>query len=238
MQRAPMYRVIYDDLLSQIRSGALEPDAQLPSEPDLAKQYGVSRMTVRQALDMLRADDLVTRKQGSGTFVREPARRGRRLTSLRSFSDELAEASTHVSSETIRAEVAAAPAKVAAALDVGPGDQVNRLTRVRRVDGVAAALQDAWVPYGVAPGLVREPLVEGSLYRTLSERYGIELQWADQTMTATLLAADEARLLGVQQGAPALHGQRTTYSRSDAPVEFTYGWTLPEFPLLLRIDTA
>ncbi len=235
-QRAPMYRVIYDDIAAQIHSGALSPAAQIASEVDLAKQYGVSRMTVRQALDMLGSDDLVIRRQGSGTFVREHPKKGRRLTRLRSFADELAASGEHLSSEIVRAEVDSAPAEVARALRLESGDTINRLTRVRRVDGSAAALQDAWIPYAVAPGLVREPLLDGSLYRTLSERYGVELSWADQSMTAALLEPDEARLLGVDAGGAVLRGVRTTFSRREIPVEYTYGWTLPDFPLLLRID--
>ncbi|MFJ6651735.1 GntR family transcriptional regulator [Microbacterium sp. NPDC091313] len=235
-QRAPMYRVIYDDIVAQIRSGALEPASRLPSEQALAQQYGVSRMTVRQALDLLGDDELLSRRQGSGTYVREHARRGRRLTRLRSFAEELAETASHVTSTIVRAEVTSPSEEVAAALDLAAGDTVSRLTRVRLVDGVSAALQDAWIPYAVAPGLTREPLLEGSLYRTLTDRYGVELRWADQSMTAALLADPEAGLLGVEPGGAVLRGSRTTYTRSDRPVEHTFGWTLPEFPLLLRID--
>lgn len=236
MQRAPMYRVIYDDIVAQIRSNVLEPAAQLPSENELTKRYNVSRMTVRQAMELLAADELITRRQGLGSFVREDTRRGRRFNRLRSFSEELADTSEPTSSEVVRAEVARAPAEVAAALDLPPGGEVNRLTRVRSVGGVAAALQDAWIPYSVAPGLTREPLLGGSLYHTLNERYGLELRWADQSMTAAILEAPEAALLHVQPGGAVLRGIRTTYSRADVPVEYTHGWTLPEFPLLLRID--
>jgi DNA-binding GntR family transcriptional regulator len=236
MQRAPLYRVIYDDIVGQIRSGVLEPAAQLPSEPDLAKQYGVSRMTVRQALDLLVTDDLVSRRQGSGTFVREHARTGRRLNRLRAFADELGDAGGSIESRIVRAEVTRPVEEVAEALRLEPDDAVHRLTRVRLVRGEPAALQDAWVPYAVAPGLTRDPLVDGSLYRTLAERYGIELRWADQSMTAALLGEHEAELLGVEPGGAVLRGLRTTYSEADRPVEFTYGWTLPDFPLLLRIE--
>jgi DNA-binding GntR family transcriptional regulator len=231
-----MYRVIYDDIVGQIRSGMLEPAAQLPSEHDLAKRYGVSRMTVRQALDLLGSDEFITRRQGLGTFVRESSRRGRRFNRLRSFGEELADVDVPTSSEVVRAEVAPAPEEVAAALGLGIGDEVNRLTRVRIVGSIPAALQDAWVPYSVAPGLTREPLLKGSLYHTLAERYGVELRWADQSMTADILRAEEAALLRVEPGGAVLRGIRTTYSGADQPVEFTYGWTLPDFPLLLRID--
>lgn len=236
MQRAPLYRVIYDDIVAQIRSGVLKPTEQLPSEPDLAKQYGVSRMTVRQALDLLMTDDLVSRRQGSGTFVREHARTGRRLNRLRTFADELGDAGDAIGSRVLRAEVTRPDDEVAAALQLEPGDSVHRLTRVRLVRGAPAALQDAWVPYAVAPGLTRDPLVDGSLYRTLTERYGVELRWADQSMTATVLGDSEASMLEVEPGGAVLCGVRTTYSNADRPVEHTYGWTLPDFPLLLRIE--
>jgi len=237
MQRVPMYRVIYDDIAAQIRSNVLAPSAQLPSEHELSKRYSVSRMTVRQAMELLTTDELITRRQGSGTFVRERTRRGRRFNRLRSFSEELANLDEPTSSAIVRAEVVEAPAEVASGLGLEDGSEVNRLTRVRFVGDVAAALQDAWIPYALAPGLTREPLLGGSLYNTLNERFGLELRWADQTMTAEILGPEEATLLQVKPGGAVLRGVRTTYSRADEPVEFTNGWTLPEFPLLLRIDT-
>lgn len=236
MTGAPMYRVIYDDIVSQITSGELEPSAQLPSEHELAKQYGVSRMTVRQALDRLGAEDFVRRKQGSGTFVSDEYRRGRRLNRLRSFAEELSASSEEVTSRIVRCETTGSTAVVARAFGVSEGDVINRLTRVRLVGGVPAALQDAWIPYAVAPALCREELIGGSLYRTLAERYGVQLRFADHSMTATILGVDDAALLGVQPGRAVLQGQRTTYGESGDPVEYTASLTLPEFPLLLRIE--
>lgn len=236
MARSPMYRVIYDDIASQIQTGLLEPAAQLPSEVDLARQYGVSRMTVRQALDNLGADDLVVRRQGTGTFVSTSARRGRRLNRLRSFADEVAGDVVAVTSRLVRCELAPATAEVAESFGLAEGDNVTRITRVRLIDGVPAAIQDAWVPYSIAPALSREPLLDGSLYRTLAERFGVQLRYADHSVTAALLDAEEAELLEVEPGGAVLRGQRTTFSITDAPVEFTTSSTLPDFPLLLRID--
>lgn len=236
MQRAPRYSVIHDDIVEQVRSGTLEPGMRLPSEQDLAKRYGVSRMTVRQALDLLASDEVVVRKHGSGTFVRDQARQGRHIDRLRSFAAELADADVEVTSEVVRAELVDAPGDIAEALGVEPGDPVHRLTRVRLVDGAPAALQDSWIPSRFAPSLTREPLMGGSLYRTLTERHGVRLRWADQSMTAEMLGIDEAALLRVAPGVAVLRGMRTTYTDADEPVEFTHGWTLPSFPLLLRID--
>ncbi|AUA08625.1 MULTISPECIES: GntR family transcriptional regulator [Streptomyces] len=236
MSRAPRYQVIYDDLVSQIRAGALSKDSRLPGETELAKQYGVSRMTVRQALDLLESERFVIRRQGSGTFVSDHAEHGRRLNRLRSFADEIADTGGTASSRVVRCETAPASAEVAEAFGIAEGDLANRLTRVRLIGGVPAALQDAWVPYSAAPSLSREPLVDDSLYRTLTKRFGVELRYADQSMVAVLLDAEQADLLGTLPGRPALEIHRTTYGSRGEVVEFTTSWTLPEFPFLMRID--
>ncbi|GAB3473942.1 GntR family transcriptional regulator [Nocardiopsis coralliicola] len=229
------YQVIYHDLSAQIASGDLQVGSQLESEPELARRYQVSRMTVRQALDLLLADELVVRKRGSGTFVREN-RRGRRLNRLRSFAEELVSADEAVTSQILTASEEKAPKEVADGLGLEADAAVNRIRRLRLVDGVAAAVQDAWIPYAVAPGLAREPLVDGSLYRTLTERHGLKLRWANQTMTAALLSSVEAELLSAKEGGAVLHSLRVTYSDAERAIEYTNSWTLPEFPLLLRID--
>ncbi|WP_381797553.1 GntR family transcriptional regulator [Streptomyces niveus] len=236
MARAPRYQVIYDDLVSRIRSGALAPSARLPSETDLARQYGVSRMTVRQALDLLDSERFVVRRQGSGTFVSGHGDRGRRLNRLRSFAEEIEGTGGEPSTRLIHCETTTAPADVTEVLGGTADDTVNRLTRVRLVDGSPAALQDAWIPYSVAPSLCREPLLDGSLYRTLTTRFGVELRHADQSMTATLLTAEQADLLEAEPGGAALVVRRTTYGSRGEVVEFTTSWTLPGFPFLLRID--
>ncbi|GHI99166.1 HTH-type transcriptional repressor YvoA [Streptomyces olivaceus] len=236
MSRAPRYQVIYDDLVSQIRSGVLGQAARLPGETELARQYGVSRMTVRQALDLLESEHFVVRRQGSGTFVSDHTERGRRLNRLRSFADEIADTGGRATSRTVRCETAPASAEVAAVFGTAEGDTANRFTRVRLIGGVPAALQDAWVPYSVAPSLCREPLVDDSLYRTLTERFGVELRHADQSMAAALLDAGQADLLGVRAGGAVLEVRRTTFGARGEVVEFTTSWTLPEFPFLMRID--
>ncbi|MET7640894.1 GntR family transcriptional regulator [Streptomyces sp. NPDC005438] len=236
MARAPRYQLIYDDLVERVRSGQLAPGAQLPSESDLARQYGVSRMTVRQALDLLDSDRYVIRRQGSGTFVSEQAGPGRRLNRLRSFADEIAASGGEVTSRVVSAETTKATAEVARVFGVSEGDMAHRVVRVRQIGGTPAALQDAWVPYSVAPSLCREPLLNGSLYRTLSERYGVQLRYADQSMAAALLSAERAEPLGVEPGGAVLETCRTTYGATGEVVEFTRSWTLPAFPFLLRID--
>lgn len=235
MPRLPLYQTIAGDIHAGIRAGEFPPGSQLPSETDLGRRYQVSRMTVRQALDLLASDGLVARRQGSGTYVTE-ARRGRRLKSLRSFGDEVAGIDAELTNRVVSADVVQPPEEVAAALGLARDEHVSRLRRVRLLDGIPSALQDAWIPYGKAPGLTREPLVEGSLYRTLREKYGLQFGWADHLMSGATLAPEEAELLNVPPGGAVLYGQRTTYTTAAEPIEFTYSWTLPDFPLLMRIE--
>ena len=231
-----MYQVIDDDLAAQITTGELAPGARLPSEYELAERYGVSRMTVRQALDRLEAARLLVRHQGSGNFVSPANLQGRRLKHLSSFSDDLMGANRTVSTRVIRLEVVPAPRAVAEGLHLHPGQEVNHFERVRLVDSHPAALQDSWIPYAAAPGLARDGMIEGSLYRTLRQRYGVELLWADQIMTATELTEQQGGVLEAAAGTAVLSTRRTTFGANGEPVEFAESWTLPEFPLIMRID--
>lgn len=231
-----MYRLIEDDLAAQIATGELDVEAKLPSEHELAERYGVSRMTVRQALDRLESVHLIVRHQGSGNFVSPLQVRGRRLTHLTSFTDDLMGVNRKVDTVVIKLEIVPAPGAVADGLHLKPAQAVNHFERLRTVDGVPAALQESWVPYAVAPGLTREGMIDGSLYRTLRHRYGIQLQWADQIITAVQLTTYQSELLEAASGSAALSTRRTAFGRNGQAVEFADSWTLPQFPLYTRID--
>lgn len=234
--RLPMYEVIYQDLAEQIASGALRPDSRLPSEGELADRYGVSRMTLRQALGQLKAEKLLVRRQGTGTFVAGPQHSAyRRVDRLASFRDDLALKGAALQTEIITQTSKIPPRDVRQRLFLKPRQQAVQLCRVRIVDGVPAAIQDSWLPYAVAPALARVPLVGGSLYRTLSERCGIQLEWAEQEVSAALADEHQAEQLGVPVASPLVTISRLAYADDTTPVEFARSWTRPEFPLLIRL---
>lgn len=236
MARIPMYRMIEEDLLGQIERGDLPRSSQLPSETALAEQYGVSRMTVRQALDRLESARLVIRQQGSGSFVAGTPGPVRRIGRLRSFSEELADGDVVVTSRTLAQQAILPPADVAERLGTD-GRQATRLTRVRVVDGVPAAFQESWIPASVAPGLEHVALGDGSLYRTLRERYGVEFGWAEQTVRAVLLDGTTAASMEVRAGEPAIETTRVTFATDNTAVEFVRSWTRSEFPLVMHLET-
>ena len=236
MSRIPRYQVIYEDLSSQISSGALEADARLPSESDLAQRYGVSRMTVRQAVRQLQDEHLLVRRRGSGTFVTRPSAQRRRLNRLGSFAQEMGADETRVRTELLARETTAAPEEARECLGLPPGRETIRIERVRLIDDRPAALQVSWLPYALVPLLARVELTGGSLYRTIREHYGLRLSWADMEVSATAATAAQARMLDVRRGAPLIASVRITHDHSSTAVEYARSWTRSEFPLSIRLE--
>ncbi|MBK0868928.1 GntR family transcriptional regulator [Saccharopolyspora sp. HNM0986] len=233
MATRPMYEVIRGDLLEQITTGSLPPEDRLPSEKELAERYGVSRMTVRQALDALVRERLVVRRRGAGSFVAPPRVRSRRLNRLGPFGDEVAE---EVTTTELRRAVVHPPGRVGEVLGLDETAEVVRLFRLRTVDGTPAAVQESWVPVAAAPGLARAELVAGSLYRTLAERCGVAVSWAEQEITACAATKELAGLLQVAVRAPLTEAHRTAHDESGLAVEYALSWTRPEFPFVVRLD--
>lgn len=230
-----MYEVIYGDLLSQIKSGTLAPGDRLSSEPALASQYGVSRMTVRQALDQLESEHLLVRRRGSGTYVAEPSATYRRMNRLGSFGEEMGV--SEVTTDTKFQGSVVPPDEVRGRLGLKPRQKAVRLLRVRLVSGTPAAVQESWLPYSLAPQLAREELIGGSLYRTLLERWGVKLKWAEQTISAVAATGEHAGWLGVEQGSPLISITRVAFVDDGTPIELAHSWTRPEFPLFARLET-
>jgi GntR family transcriptional regulator len=232
----PMYEVIYRDLDRQMSSGTLKPGDRLPSEGELADHYGVSRMTVRQAVGRLTDERRLIRRRGAGTFVADHHATYRKVHALGPFSEDIGRGDSAVHTLVHLQQIADPPAEVGDRLGIKPRQKVIRLLRVRLVEGQPAAIQDSWIPYGLAPGLAEEELLGGSLYRTLADRFGIRLTWAEQEVTAAAASVEQAELLQVAPGTPLIAITRVTHSDGTGLAEFARSWTRPEFPLLLRLE--
>lgn len=232
-----MYEAIYDDLRQQIASGARPVDERLPSEPELALEYGVSRMTVRHAMDRLVREHLIVRRPGSGTYVAEGRPRYRRVNRLGSLQVEIGQDDTEVDTVVHVHVSVAPPPEIRRVLGLSPRQRAVHLVRVRLVDAAPAAVQESWVPHRYAPGLARTPLVGGSLYRTLGEVFHIDLDWAEQKVTAVAASGEWADWLKVGEGTPVIAITRWTYTKRQELVEYATSWTRPDFPLFIRLDS-
>jgi len=211
----PLYLQLKAAIEEKIQSGALAPGEALPSERTLAEALGVSRLTVRRALDELVAGGLLVRRQGSGTYV---ARRVEQpLSVLTGFSEDMRARGMEPGSRWLKREKGTATPAEALALSLPPGAAVVRLVRVRTADGTPMAVERAVVPARFLP----DPGAVGdSLYAALRRRGHVPAR-ALERLRAVALAEREAGMLGLAPGAPALYIERVSYLEDGSPLEFT-----------------
>ena len=218
--KGPRYSQLYRHIAAAITTGALEPDAQLPPERDLAALADVSRVTVRKAVAQLVADGVLDQRRGAGTFVRpQPARMEHSLSRLVSFTEYMQQRGMTSTSQILQRGVFVPRPEEQMALGLSSGDSVARIERLRSADGVAMAVEWSSLPLDILP----DPgLVETSLYTVLRARGGAPTR-AVQRITAINLAPEEARLLNLPDGAAVLRIDRTGYLPTGRPIEFTRG---------------
>lgn len=234
MAKAPLYQTITKDILEQIQSQLLPPGHRLDSESALAVRYGVSRMTVRQALGQLESDGLVTRRPGSGTFVNSPQATRREANRIAAFHEELGVHAEEISTVVEVQEVETPPEAIAQQLFSTPGASATHLIRVRKYKQRPIAVQESWIPYLRAPQLSRAPLIGGSLYTTLRQ-LGLEVATAEQQVTAALATERDAALLKVEVGSPLIHTRRVARTSNRDVVEVAESVMLPEFPIAIQL---
>lgn len=211
----PKYEALRRQLLAEIAAG-MQPHDALPTERDLMQRYVVSRMTVREALSRLADEGRIYRVQGSGSYVADPGTIRKSL-ALTSFSEDITARRMTPGARLLTLDRAEADVAVARDLALSPGDPVVQVVRLRTADGEPMCLEHVWLPERLVPGLVEAGVGE-SLYDALAG-YGLDPQHADQTIRATVLTPDEARLLEVPAHSPALHVSRITYDALGRAVE-------------------
>jgi len=214
----PLYLQIRDLILSEIKAGKYAPHQRLPSERELSTSYGVSRMTVRQAVVDLQHSGAVYARVGKGTFVAAP-KIDQQLRLVTSFTQEMHARGARPASRVLEARVEPAEPDVAAMLEVPPGAPVARLARVRLSDDQPLAIETAYLPAAQFPELLSHDFGRESLYEVLARDYGLTLIAASQTIEAGLADVDELELLDIDPPAAVLRMQRLTRTSAGRAVE-------------------
>jgi GntR family transcriptional regulator len=215
----PLYYQLKTVLLREIEGGRWPPDAQLPTEDELARRFGVSKITVRQALRELAGEGFIRREQGRGTFVeRRRLQQGPR--ELTSFTDEMRSHGLAPASRVLEQGAGAAPPAVATALGIGQEALVFRLRRLRLANREPMGVQTAYIPLDLVPGIARIKFAGASLYDVLQSHYGLYPATARETYCVALLKRDVAALLGVSARSPAMTAERVTFLADGRPLEY------------------
>lgn len=215
----PLYLQIEEELRGLIQSGDLRPLSKVPSENQLADQFGVSRMTARKALDRLVAEDVMFRRPGKGTFVGQP-KIAYGPTQLLSFSAAMKAQGVRQSTKVLDAGTLRAPRNIARAFDLPIGAKVILIRRLRLVEGKPAVIHTAFIPAQYAG------ILQGDLTGSLTElmiSVGARVVHTNDSVESVLATGEIARLLHVRAGSPLVRISGTAYSQEMEPVRHSEG---------------
>jgi GntR family transcriptional regulator len=216
----PLYIAIADEIRKEILSGPLPPHTRLPSEPELVQRYGVARETVRRALSRLQDQGLIYSRQAVGSFVAE-ARVEQELDQLIGFSQFMVYQGLKPGSRILAAEIQRikdANSPVLRELRLKVGSTVVFLRRLRLGGGTPLVIANTWLPARLFPKFLEQDLHQHSVYEIM-QAMGHKPGDAVQTIEATSLSGQDAELLTVPGGSPALLVKRVAYS-AGVPVEY------------------
>jgi GntR family transcriptional regulator len=211
-----LHRQVYLVLRDRLLGGGFAPHEQLPPEPRLCEQFGVSRITLRRAVADLVADGLLERVQGRGTYVTERVQERR---GGAGYVDDVRELSAATTVKVLEFAKLAAPPWVAARLGIPAGEVVQRSVRLRLRHAVPVVLLTAWVPRHWSQGMTRADLGRRSLNELLAER-GVRFGRVLQEIGAGLADPLQAQRLDVAVGAALLMVDRVVHDHHGAPVEY------------------
>jgi GntR family transcriptional regulator len=220
---SPLYQQIKALLLKRLQEGEWGPGEAIPSEIELAARFKVSQGTMRKAIDELATENLLTRRQGKGTFVATHAEQKVSFRFLKLAPDDGLPAQAE--RRVIDCNRLRAPADVASALGLRTGAAVFQIRRVLSFRGVPAVLDDIWLPHALFKGLTAQCLAQarGPFYAFFETQFGVRMIRAQEKLRAALAGEAAASLLGVPAGTPLLSVERLSLTYGDKPVEFRRG---------------
>ena len=220
----PRYWQLKELIRERIRRQEWLPGTALPSERVFVQQYGISRMTVRQALSELVNEGVVYREQGKGTFVKPFLTQAVPMRLL-GFTERIEAQGKHVSTKVLAAQMEPADETIATALRIKPGQLVFHLHRLRFIDGKPCVLERTHVSFRGCELLLEEDLEQGSLYQLLESRYGVLLVKAEQDISIVALGREESLTFNLPLRSPAHLIHRLAFPEQEQPVEYLVAYS-------------
>jgi GntR family transcriptional regulator len=232
-----LYHRVYTILRERLMSGRYPAEQPLPGELDLAADFGVSRVTMRRALDELKREGLIVRTRGRGSYPSAPQRSAPIRGTVSGLLDNIIAMGLKTSVRIISLDSVAAPPDVAQEMDIPSGSRVQKAVRVRSLDGAPLALMTTWVPETVAT-FTRRQLSETPMLKLL-EGAGVSVAHADQSISAQLADTTVAPLLDLGYGAALLAVNRLVRDDSGRAVQLLRGLYRPDrYEYRMSLDRA
>jgi GntR family transcriptional regulator len=217
--RVPRYHQIAQSLRERIVAGGHGPGKRLDTQRSLAREFGVTLMTLRQALDLLERDGLIARRHGLGTFVARPSI-DYDILHLRALAGDLSALGEDVVTRFVRSYPAAADRRVAEALGLREGADVFVLERLRLVDGEPVSFQASYLPAALGDEVSKADLAVTPLRQVLAFKLGLEITAARETVSAVALERRAARELGCRPGIAAFRSDRVSAGPDGTPIVY------------------
>jgi len=216
----PKYHQLAALLREKIDNGEWQPRSAIPSERQLESLYGISRTTIREAIDILVRQGYLYREHGRGTFV-SPEKLQKAMLELTSFSEDLIRRGIRPGQIIRSLEWVVPNPKILQKLELPAGASVLRIERIRLGNDTPIGLQTSYLALKEGQDITLEEMeANGSLYSILQEKLRIIPSEADETLEVTLATREEAFLLHIEEGAPLLLSERVLFAQDRRPVEF------------------
>ncbi len=218
-QGSLLYSRVETIVSGQISNGDLKVGDQLPTEDALIARFGVSRITVRRAIQNLVSRGLVEIRRGKGTFVAAP-KITQELTELSGFVEDMHALGRKPTARVIGKEIVTADATVASQLGLTQGDGVVRIRRVRLADDIPLSFDETFLPLEIGKKIMTNNLKAEPIFSLLERKYGIPLIEAEYKLDAVAAETEVAAALRVKQFSPIFRIERTSYSTGGRPVDY------------------
>jgi len=213
----PVYFQLKNIIKEDIEKQKLKPGDPIPSEREYCERFGISRMTVRQALKELESEGAIVREKGRGSFVAIPRIEQE---GLMSFTEMVR--ARGMKPETEMVEFSKIPAEnLAATLDIKAEDYIYKITRVRKADGIPIALETVHIPEEFVPDIAKKDLT-GSLYNMLKNEYGMEIKGSKTSFSAAMSTPQLEELLKLEEPMPLLKVESVNFSTGLIYYEISY----------------
>lgn len=220
VNKQPLYDQLVNVLIKKIENG-LKPETLLPSERELSEQYGLSRTTVRQALQELEKLGYIYRKHGKGTFVSNLNRETFNLSGSYSFTEQMKELGRHPETKILSYKIIETTKYLAENLQTTIGEPVIEIKRLRLANDVALMVERSYLPRKEFLTLEENLLKKKPLYDIFSDDFHQVIKLAKEEFYASIAAFDDAELLEIPEASPVLNLIRHTYNNKNQVIEFT-----------------